>query len=710
MHFFIRQFFSIDRPKINAWVALRNTIGLALCFAVFVLAGHPLYGLVAGLGALVVSYLDADDAYASRARRLSVSSVLFAFAVFAGSLAIQSYALAFSLAVAGAFLSGLVVALGSMITDLFLFSLVMFIIFATEPLPLEKSLIFALLTLLGGLLQTGLSILFWPIRRYEPERRELGKLYLELSRLLRAPLRSRTTPIGSAQINRAHQALSELRRDHGLEGDRYRSLLSQAERIRISLIYLLRRNRWLQRSAPRGEAPATRALSLFLTQFLEGASESLGFTAQILFTAEAAPRAKAVLKRLEQIIAEVSASPGVPPDTLAQMVALSGQLRAAMGLASRSVPAGTEAFAKREAARPWRLRFQGPLATLRANLTLKSTAFRHGIRMAAAIAVGEATAYFFRLERSYWIPMTIVLVLKPEFTSTLSRGLLRVLGTLGGLVVATILYRFLPHQTGVELPFIAGYMFLLRWVGAANYGIFTFMLSGLVVSLLAIAGSDPNQLIWARGLNTCIGGGIALLTYWAWPTWARNQVQETLAEMLDAYRRYFLAVSNGLKPAAEMDNARLASRLARSNQEASSAHMQAEPGTTEAQRRLLNAIQASSNRLAYNIMALEAGNMKTFTREEQPLFLEFAERVEQTLRLLSESLKRAAADAPNATPWPNVRESQIRLAQTHHNPDHQEHAHEHASASVYAEIDRITNSLNTLREQILQWLAKKPRG
>jgi len=124
--------------------------------------------------------------------------------------------------------------------------------------------------------------------------------------------------------------------------------------------------------------------------------------------------------------------------------------------------------------------------------------------------------------------MTIVLVLKPEFTTTFSRGLLRIAGTIAGLFLATALFRFLPGTVTTQLILIFGFTLLLRWVGPANYGIFAAAVSALVVLLIAITGVSPKELIWARGINTAAGGALALFGYWIWPTWERTQVPRGL--------------------------------------------------------------------------------------------------------------------------------------------------------------------------------------
>src|SRR5208283_2610785 len=104
-------------------------------------------------------------------------------------------------------------------------------------------------------------------------------------------------------------------------------------------------------------------------------------------------------------------------DARLQMDALTGQLRSAIELAGHASLEGFEEFERREASKPWRLRVGGTLATLGAILSLQSAACRHAIRLAACIAIGIAFARECGLQRSYWVPMTIAIILKPDFTA-----------------------------------------------------------------------------------------------------------------------------------------------------------------------------------------------------------------------------------------------------------------------------------------------------
>jgi hypothetical protein len=77
---------------------------------------------------------------------------------------------------------------------------------------------------------------------------------------------------------------------------------------------------------------------------------------------------------------------------------------------------------------------------LRENLTLDSISFRHGLRFGAALGVGVALYWIVGVhEHGFWIPLTVLFVLRPEADETFRRLALRAIGTAIGLVVATAL-------------------------------------------------------------------------------------------------------------------------------------------------------------------------------------------------------------------------------------------------------------------------------
>jgi uncharacterized membrane protein YccC len=689
-----------DSSKLAPYLALRNSIGLLLPLVAGFALNMPRGGVVVASGALNVAYSDRSDPYAQRAKRMLSSSVLCALGVLLGALSGSHNAAAVIIATLWAFAAGLFVAVGTTAADLGVISLVTLMIYAAQPLIPQQAIISSGLALGGGLLQTVLSVALWPVQRYEPERRALATFFLELASAAEQPLSATSAPPATIHSAQAQEALSGLDNETGVEAVRYRALLSQAERIRLTLLMLSRLHLRMQREG--SKYSGVQILADYLKkagQVLQAIGDSLttGMSLEASKEILAASEGYTLLFRQETDSLPPSFLAAVAKDARFQMDALNGQLRAALDLAAHATPTGQAAFAKEQAQKPWWLRFSGLLATLRANLNLQSSAFRHAIRLAAMVALGNTLERAFYWHRSYWLPMTIVLVLKPEFTTTFTRGVLRIFGTILGLFLATALFHFIPGTITLQIILIFVFTLLLRWVGPANYGIFAVAISALVVFLIALTGVSPKELIWARGINTAAGGALALLAYWIWPTWERAQVSERIAELLDAYRAYFQELAetyagNEADDPGKFDRVRLGARLARTNLEASIERLGAEPGTTAEQINQLNALLASSHRFVHALMALDAGWLHTAAVPARTAFPTFAAHVEKTLNLLSVALRGQHVQLKE---FPDLREDHHLLVQS---GDQKIERY----ALVNVEADRIVNSLNTLREQVLE--------
>ena len=696
----LREFTAFDSAKIDLWVGVRNTIGSSLALALGFAVAGPAAGLVCGLGALTVSYTDGHDPYFPRMRRLMAANALSSAAVFAGAFAVEDRLLAASVATLWAFMAGLLIVVGTTASDLTLFSLAMFLVFAAQPLPLPEAAAYAGMAFAGGLLQTAISVASWPLRRGSPERREISALYAELAAAVVAPSVSKEAPVASLAITRAQLMLSATGR-RGSQAERYRSLLSQAERIRVRAVSLARLRR-------RSFDPAT------VDEFLQAISSALLAISHAL-NRESAPELHTPgsykdfdsLARRPALSVEGQSAfeAAVERDVRRQMTALAGQARTALGLALATAPAVRAQRASLDSQRRWTLRFRGSLAMLRANLTLRSAACRHALRLAVAVAIGEALAAVLKFPRTYWVPMTIALVLKPEYGATLNRGVLRAAGTIAGLLFATFVFWILPESTWTSAALGVVFLFLMRWMGGANYGLLAFALSGLVVALFALTGVPPHEVVFSRGVNTVIGGAVALVVYLLWPTRERWQSGEVLAQSLDAYRVYFRAVVDACTKievddaeAHLLDRARLAGRVARSNLQASEARLRSEPGATEEQRAFMAVSLTASNRFAHASMALEAMVGAVLSEADRAGLREFAPVAERTLTLLSGLLRGRDA---KASEFPDLRVAyQSAFAEPALvRPDD--------SASLREEADRVVNSLNTLRERIRSALAAR---
>jgi uncharacterized membrane protein YccC len=687
---------------VTPWIGLRNALGVALPLIVGVAIGQTAGGLLTAVGALNVSYSDGVEPYGQRARRMLAASCFGALAVGAGGLLSRDHLLPVPLAAVCAFAAGMMAAVGETPSNIGVMTLATLIVFAAQAMTPVAALQSGLLAFGGGLLQTALAVASWPMRRYLPERRALAELYSELARSAGNARESAATsaaPPASQQSTDAQRTLTSLASDHSLEAERYLALLNQAERIRLALLALCRLRIRMGRESGSGAQTAV------LDQSLKAANQALNAIAESIKSDAGAP-VVTPLDQVRQIEAAANQLRGsadaMALDARWQLDALAGQIRSAAELAFHTTPAGSAVFAARESAIPWMLRLAGAMANLRANLSLDSAIFRHALRMAACVAIAEAISRYTGSRRGYWLPMTVAIVLRPDFTGTFTRGVLRVGGTLAGLLLATGLVYFLMPAAGLEILLIVLFTFLLRCFGSANYGIFVMALTALIVFLVSVTGLAPGPIMIARGLNTMAGGAIALAAYWLWPTWERTLTPDLLSDMLDAYRQYLQAVRDaywnpGADPGGEfatrLDRTRLAARLARSNAEASLVRLRAEPGVSEDQVNMLTKTLVSSHRLVHALMSLEAGLATSAPVPPRDAFRKLTNDADATLYYLGAALRGSAIERGHL---PDLREDHHALLQSGD-------PHVGRYALVNVETDRMVNSLNTLSEHVLYY-------
>lgn len=698
----------IDHSKINSkWIAFRNSVAVAAPLGIGIALGNPLAGVAITTGALNVSYSDGTDPYARRARRMLSWSLLGAVAVFTGSVTGRYHWAALLVAAAWAFVAGMCAAISTKAGDLGLNTLVALIVFAARgAMPLKGALVTAALVLSGGLLQTCLALLLWPIRRYEPERRAISKVFYELAGELQPGANASLAEPLATPSQQVQDTLAALGKDHSVEGERFRMLFDQADRIRTSAFVVSRLRRALQHGERQnGAADPTAAHSNGQSptdEVLETGSKLLVDVAECLISGSCAGEERLFLTKLEKLVEAAHAQE--PTSALTYEIAaafdvLVGQLRVVAELANNSTAEGAQGFAEREASHPWKLQVANWIATLRANFDSRSMYFRHAVRLTACVAVADAIGRAISWERSYWIPMTVAVILKPDFTTTFSRGVLRLAGTFAGLIFATILYHVLPASAWTQLMLVGVFTYMLRWTGPANYGVFSFAVSGLIVFLIAATGIAPAQVVELRAINTAAGGVLALIAYAAWPTWARTQVYDAIAEMLDATRLYLQALFErftNADPSSEdvLNQRRVDWRRTRSNAEAAVDRMSSEPGITADKLSCLTSILASSHSLMHALVGLEAGVLQAPMHTNSEAFAKFTKDVEFTLYFLSAALRGSPAAVDTL---PKLREDYRRLVETRN-------AFSPTDQFVLIETDRITVSLNTLREYVMKSL------
>lgn len=209
------------------------------------------------------------------------------------------------------------------------------------------------------------------------------------------------------------------------------------------------------------------------------------------------------------------------------------------------------------------------------------------------------------LSHGYWVPMTVAIVLRADYGATLSFGLLRVAGTVAGLLLTTALLHLLPADPWARLGVMAVLCAGFRYFGPVHYGVAVTALTGMVVLLLALAGEPAGPTMVNRLVATVIGSVLALTAYGIWPTREREQIQPALGRLLDAHARYLASLGPDVDPQSRRE-ARNAVRVARANAEAALARLLAEPAAPASLVELAQSLLANGNRLARTAMTLDA--------------------------------------------------------------------------------------------------------
>lgn len=662
------------RPDVPVTVAVRNTAAVVLPMAIGFASGHPGVGLGVSAGALEVMFADQPGPYRQRLQVIVLVSLAAALSGLVGFLVGGHFAwTVLALAVWG-LLGGMLVLFGPNIARVGMTSMILLAVTSAAPLPWPQALNASGLILAGGLLQALFSIAAWPLQRYRPERFALASVYRDLGRQARQqPDRDDAPPVAET-LTYLQQTLLGRVHAHRRAMESFHILLELAERMRLE---------WMALAEESTDSTAE-------LMFRRDAARVLDGIASALEHGERPTRARRALRVLQAAMEPHAPGKRSRPDaSLRHMRALAGQLAAAVRNANWAGSRGEIRAQAADTSLPRALRNIAPIAAVRANLNLSSTALRHSLRCAVVLALALVVAHVAGLGRGYWLPMTAAIVLKPDFSATFNAGLLRVLGTLLGLVVVSVLLHLTPESVWAHLLVMGVLCFGFRYLASAHYGIAVAALTGTVVILLSFSGFQPGPALDERVLNTILGSALAMLAYMLWPTWERGYTRTMLANMLDAYSKYLHTLVTGNDASSRRD-ARAAARAARSNARASVDRLRAEPGTSTDLMQLSTSLLANGNRLVRTSMALEAlldetGNLPCGDATDE--FLDAA-------CLALQQVVIAVRESREPDEFPPLRPLQLALARRLREiPDDDD---DDTPASLIILSDRLTDNINTL--------------
>jgi len=160
------------------------------------------------------------------------------------------------------------------------------------------------------------------------------------------------------------------------------------------------------------------------------------------------------------------------------------------------------------------------------------------VRLMASVGVAAVVSQIVTLQRSYWVVLTVAIVLRPDFGSVFARALQRGIGTVVGAVVGAVILVAVPGGPLLLIP-CAVFAALLPYGRDRNWGLFSTFLTPLVVLLIDLLQPIGWGLALDRLIDTLLGCAIVLLVGYApWPSSWHAHLPEQLATSLDMVARY----------------------------------------------------------------------------------------------------------------------------------------------------------------------------
>jgi hypothetical protein len=521
-------------------------------------------------------------------------------------------------------------------------TLIAFIVFGRFPESVPGGLRLASLVLAGGAAQTLFAALVASPLAWRHQRYTLADAYRQLAALAR---RITTSGVRSAEdFDAAERALATpaLFGDPQLQG--LVTLVAEGRRIRLELLVL-------SAAVARGSADEMTESSRILGEALELIATTLtgGDPTALESATHALKRWSDHRESLGDRLLEV------------RLAALGGQVRAAARQAVAVSDGGAQSTwglgrPSLGSVRRLAASVTGDLDRMRENANLASAPGRHALRLAIVVAGTELLTQRLAIPRGYWAVVAAATVLRPNYGATFTRGAERVIGSVSGAVLATLIaYAIDPSGWGlvVTIGLVAA---LTYTVFAASFTLGVAGLTALIVFLLHTVTPDSGTIALDRGLDTVIGGAIALGVMLAWPTWSGDSLPRSFTVLLAAQRDYLAAVVSGLlsgtlPPASGIAPLARHVRIAYSDADAALLVARDEPDRDQFAARDATAALAALRRVTYGIHALRLASLAP--PEPHPELAPVGDGLEQALGVLG---RRLSADPQGPAPLPPLRD------------------------------------------------------
>jgi uncharacterized membrane protein YccC len=227
------------------------------------------------------------------------------------------------------------------------------------------------------------------------------------------------------------------------------------------------------------------------------------------------------------------------------------ELRDALAALARTI-AWTPATSPEPAPRtPLRERSRALLGTLLDQLRGGRLAWTFTIRLMMCVGLAAVASEVLPLQRSYWVVLTVAIVVEPDNGSVFARALQRGIGTMVGAVLGAVILAVVPYGPWLLFP-MAVLAAGLPYGRLRNFGLGATFMTPMVVLLIDQLAPAGWRLAEERLVDTLLGCAIVLLVgYATWPSsWHSRLPRQFAATLRDICRFMEAALIPDPDPAA----------------------------------------------------------------------------------------------------------------------------------------------------------------
>ncbi len=276
------------------------------------------------------------------------------------------------------------------------------------------------------------------------------------------------------------------------------------------------------------------------------------------------------------------------------------------------------------------------------NISLKSSVFRHSLRVVIACVTGYLIARIIGYgHHSYWILLTVVFILKPAFSLTKQRNIERIMGTLAGGALGVFILIFIPNKT-IQFMFMVLFMIGTYSFMRIRYLVMVICTTPYILILFSFLGTTYQSVAEERIFDTVLGGAISFsASYFLFPKWESEQLREFMHHIVKSNAVYLQKITEALSgQVVNMISYKLARKevyLNSANLSAAFQRMLSEPKSKQKQEKEIHQFVVLNHILFSNTAMLTTTLLSKETRAYPEEMVHLAKK---SVQLLNECAKK----------------------------------------------------------------------